>query len=199
MKHLAFITMAVLAFSGFAHAAETKPDNPNIVFIYVDDMGYGDVQCLNPERGKIPTPHMDKLASEGMIFADAHTSSSVCTPSRYSLLTGRYNWRTERQGGVLNGFGKPLIAKDRLTVASLLKAEGYNTAMIGKWHLGMNFTKNGEAPQHVDWKGTIEGGPSDLGFDYYFGISASLDMPPYIYIENDRFVGECTTEKKFFA
>lgn len=170
---------------------------PNIVFIYADDMGYGDVQCLNPERGNILTPHMDKLAGEGMIFTDAHTSSSVCTPSRYALMTGRYNWRSERQAGVLNGFGKPLIPTSRMTVASLLKAQGYNTAMIGKWHLGMNFVKKGKAQHQVDWKGPITGGPYDLGFDYYFGISASLDMPPYIYIENDRFVGECTTTKAF--
>ena len=172
--------------------------NPNIVFIYADDMGYGDVQCLNPERGKIPTPYMDQLAEEGMIFTDAHTSSSVCTPSRYSLMTGRYNWRTAKQGGVLNGFGTPLIPTSRMTVASLLKAQGYNTGMIGKWHIGMNFTKAGKAQIDVDWKGPITGGPYDLGFDYYFGISASLDMPPYIYIENDRFVGECTTTKAFF-
>ena len=145
---------------------------PNIVFIYADDMGYGDVQCLNPDRGKILTPHMDNLAAEGMIFTDAHTSSSVCTPSRYSLLTGRYNWRSERQGGVLNGFGAPLIPTSRMTVASLLKAQGYSTGMIGKWHLGMKFVKNGKAQHQVDWKGPITGGPYDLGFDYYFGISA---------------------------
>lgn len=177
----------------FVSMAETKP---NIVFIFADDMGYGDVQVLNPERGKIPTPHMDKLAGDGMIFTDAHTSSSVCTPSRYSLMTGRYNWRSERQSGVNNGFSKPLIPTSRMTVARLLKDQGYNTAMIGKWHLGMNFPK-GDGMNKVDWKGEIEGGPHDLGFNYYFGISASLDMPPYIYIENDRFVGECTTQKAF--
>ena len=192
--------LATFSFQSFAGDTQTpvgKSNPPNLVFIYADDMGYGDVQRLNPERGKILTPHMDALAKQGMIFTDAHTSSSVCTPSRYSLMTGRYNWRSERQAGVTNGFSSPLIPTSRTTVASFLKAQGYNTGMIGKWHLGMNFTKNGKAQHHVDWKGPIEGGPFDLGFDYYFGISASLDMPPYLYIENDRFVGECTTIKAF--
>jgi arylsulfatase A-like enzyme len=194
MKKKFCFLIGLLAISSIGFAAETKP---NIVFIYADDMGYGDVQCLNPKHGKIATPNMDQLAAEGMVFTDAHTSSSVCTPSRYGLMTGRYNWRNERQAGVLNGFGAPLIPTDRMTVASLLKAQGYNTAMIGKWHIGMNFTKAGKAQIDVDWKGPISGGPYDLGFDYYFGISASLDMPPYIYIENDHFVGECTTTKAF--
>ncbi|WPJ96256.1 arylsulfatase [Coraliomargarita algicola] len=185
---------ALLALTSLVSIAATQP---NIVFIFADDMGYGDVQVLNPERGKIPTPHIDALARDGMIFTDAHTSSSVCTPSRYSLMTGRYNWRTTRQAGVLGGFGNPLIPTGRMTVASLLKAQGYRTAMIGKWHLGMNLPK-GQGMNNIDWSGTITGGPFDLGFDYYFGISASLDMPPYIYIENDKFVGECTTTKAFF-
>jgi arylsulfatase A-like enzyme len=186
--------VGLAAISSIGFATET---NPNIVFIYADDLGYGDVQCLNPERGKIATPNMDQLAAEGMVFTDAHTTSSVCTPSRYGLMTGRYNWRSERQAGVLNGFGAPLIPTSRLTVASLLKAQGYHTAMFGKWHLGMNFAKNGKAQSDVDWKGPISGGPYDLGFETYYGISASLDMPPYIYIENDHFVGECTTTKAF--
>ncbi|MGE9270642.1 MAG: sulfatase family protein, partial [Verrucomicrobiales bacterium] len=174
---------------------------PNIVFIFMDDMGYGDVQVLNPERGKIPTPHMDRVAQEGMVFTDAHTSSSVCTPSRYSLMTGRYNWRTKKQAGVIYGFDGPLIPASRMTVASLLKAQGYETAMIGKWHIGMTMPKKGRMSwkgtlQGVDWKGTIKGGPHDLGFDYFFGISASLDMPPYLYIENDKFVGEATVLKE---
>ncbi|QDT13068.1 sulfatase family protein [Stieleria marina] len=192
---LAFWVVALLAVGLCAEASAAE--RPNIVFIYADDLGYGDVQCLNPEHGKIATPKMDQLAAEGMVFTDAHTSSSVCTPSRYGLLTGRYNWRSERQAGVINGYGKPLIPTERMTVASLLKAQGYSTAMVGKWHLGMNFVKNGKGQHQVDWKAPITGGPSDLGFDYYFGISASLDMPPYIYIENDKFVGECTTTKDF--
>jgi len=178
-----------------AENLEGKPSPPNIVFIFMDDMGYGDVKVLN-DRCKIPTPHMDQLAKEGMIFTDAHTSSSVCTPSRYSLITGRYNWRTRKQAGVLNGYGKPLIPTSRLTVASLLKKKGYQTGMIGKWHIGMNLPK-GKGMKNIDWKeGTITGGPFDLGFDYFWGISGSLDMAPYIYIENNKFVGECTVLKE---
>ncbi|MGZ0708896.1 sulfatase family protein [Coraliomargarita sp. W4R53] len=176
---------------------------PNIVYILADDMGYGDVQVLNPERGKIATPHMDQLAADGMIFTDAHSSSSVCTPTRYGIITGRYNWRSKMQKGVLNGYKPALIPTSRATVPSILREQGYNTAMIGKWHIGMDFPTvdgkrlNQQGLSNVDWNGRIERGPFDLGFDYYFGISASLDMPPFIYIENDRFVGACTTIKKF--
>lgn len=176
---------------------------PNIIYILADDMGYGDVQVLNPERGKIATPHMDQLAAQGMVFTDAHTSSSVCTPTRYGILTGRYNWRSRLQAAVLYGFDQPLIDSNRLTVAGLLKEQGYTTACIGKWHLGLGIpttTGNparGRKADHVDWTGRISGGPVDLGFDTYYGISASLDMPPYIYIENDRFVGEATAIKEF--
>lgn len=195
-------TFILLSLGTIVHAAE----RPNIIFIYADDMGYGDVQILNPERSKIPTPHMDSLAREGMIFTDAHTSSSVCTPSRYGLLTGRYNWRTELQAGVTWGFSLPLIAKDRLTVAGLLKANGYKTALIGKWHLGMTMpTTNGVLPKgrkpkslNIIWDGKIEDGPTARGFDYYYGISASLDMAPYIFIENDRFDGEIPQDGKSF-
>jgi len=195
------VFLLTLANTSFSAAEQPSPpsDSPNIVFIFADDMGIGDVHAHNTDRCKIATPHMDKMAQEGMIFTDAHTSSSVCTPSRYSLMTGRYNWRTKLQRHVLNGFGKPLIPTDRMTVANLLKDQGYQTAMVGKWHLGMNFPAGkGKGIKKVDWKGTITNGPFNAGFEYYFGISASLDMPPYIYIENDSFVGECTVEKEFF-
>jgi arylsulfatase A-like enzyme len=161
---------------------------PNIVFILADDLGYGDVHCLNPERGKIATPNLDRLASLGMTFTDAHSSSAVCTPSRYNVLTGRYNWRTHLQRGVLNGQSPPLIEANRLTVGGLLKQHGYATACIGKWHLGM------EMPKPLT-NGRIESGPITRGFDYFFGISASLDMPPYAFIENDRFT-EAPTDVK---
>ena len=186
-----------------ANAVQSSSSKPNIVFILADDLGYGDVQCLNPERGKIPTPAIDSLAAQGMIFTDAHSTSSVCTPTRYSILTGRYNWRTRLQKSVLYGFDKPLIAPERSTVADLLRQRGYTAAAIGKWHLGMELPKTedlpikGHNPQHIDWKGRIEDGPIDRGFDYFFGISASLDMPPYIYIENDQFVGQGTATKAF--
>src|SRR5207249_2587761 len=113
---------------------------PNIVYILCDDLGYGDVQCLNSE-GKIPTPHLDGLAAQGMIFTDAHSGSSVCSPTRYGLMTGRYAWRSRLQSGVLGGLSPRLIEPGRMTVASLLKEQGYHTACLGKWHLGMDWVK----------------------------------------------------------
>jgi arylsulfatase A-like enzyme len=181
---------------------------PNIVFILCDDLGYGDVRCLNPE-GKIATPNMDRLAAGGMAFIDAHTSSSVCSPTRYGLLTGRYNWRSKLQSGVLGGLSPRLIEPGRMTVASLLKAQGYQTACIGKWHLGMDWVKhegkdvselNIETPAQVgsvDFSQPIKNGPMSVGFDYYYGISASLDMVPYTFIENDHVVAVPTEEQSF--
>ncbi len=158
---------------------------PNLIYILADDMGYGDLSCLNPES-KIRTTHLDRLAAGGMRFSDAHASSAVCTPSRYSILTGRYNWRSALKKGVTNGYSEHLIEAGRLTVASLLKQHGYTTAAIGKWHLGWDWAKSGPAPTDVDFTKPIAHGPCNNGFDYFFGISASLDMPPYVYIENDR-------------
>lgn len=175
-------------------AATPAAAKPNIVFILADDLGYGDVHCLNPERDKIATPHIDRLAAEGMTFTDAHSTSAVCTPSRYGILTGRYNWRSRLQSGVLGGFSPPLIAPARLTVAELLKENGYQTACIGKWHLGLTFArKNGKR----DLAGPISDGPLQHGFDYFFGIAASLDMPPFAFIENDHFTQVPSVTKKF--
>ncbi len=193
--------LGMLAALGTSSAISARP--PNIVYILADDMGYGDVQCLNPERGLIPTPHMDRLAAEGMVFTDAHTSSAVCTPTRYGVLTGRYNWRTRLQTFVLWGYSPPLIAQDRMTVADFLREQGYHTAAIGKWHLGMGLPTTDGKPaddkgDNVDWKSPITDSPVHHGFDYFYGISASLDMPPYLYIENDRFVGEGTVQKNFW-
>jgi len=185
-------------------------DPPNIVFILADDQGFGDVSALNPDS-KIPTPAIDRIAKEGMVFADAHSSSSVCTPTRYSLLTGRYHWRTHLQRGVLGGFSQPLISPKRLTVASLLQEHGYRTACIGKWHLGWDWPlKNGGTADDqgnfsggfrqgwaVDYAGEIRNGPNDLGFDYFFGISASLDMPPYVFVRNRLPTEMATVEKAF--
>lgn len=214
MKKRILIPLFAGCLALFARASE----RPNIVFILADDLGYGDVQCLNPERGKIPTPHMDKVAAEGMTFTDAHTSSSVCTPSRYSIMTGRYSWRSKLQRSVLNGYGRPLIPTDRMTVAGFLKENGYATAMFGKWHLGLDIaTTDGKPAQpkgglrqkrnkgpfppeelsNIDWKGTIKGGPVDLGFDSWFGITASLDFPPYLWIRDRNWVGEGTHVKAF--
>jgi len=170
--------------------AVAAASRPNIVYILCDDLGYGDVHALNPERGKIPTPNIDKLAAQGMVFTDAHAGSSVCTPSRYGILTGRYCWRTKLQSSVLSGTSDPLIATDRMTVASLLKQHGYGTACLGKWHLGLRFGSHmGTDP--------IDDGPLQHGFDYFFGISASLDMPPFAFIENSRFTQDLTVQKKW--
>ncbi len=158
---------------------------PNIVYILADDMGYGDLSCLNPDS-KIHTVHLDRLAAEGMAFRDAHASSAVCTPSRYSILTGRYNWRSWLKEGVNFGYDKALIEPERMTIASYMKEHGYNTACIGKWHLGWTWPLQSDAKEDVDFAQPIADGPTARGFDYFFGISASLDMPPYVYIENDR-------------
>ncbi|MCA9202616.1 MAG: arylsulfatase, partial [Planctomycetales bacterium] len=178
-------------------------DRPNIVYILADDLGYGDVRCLNPE-GKIATPNLDRLAADGVIFTDAHSSSSVCTPTRYGVLTGRYNWRSRLKSSVLWGFSQRLIEQDRLTVPAMLKQHGYATGCFGKWHLGMNWPlkDGGFASQDADgWKvdytAPIQEGPNAVGFDEFFGISASLDMPPYVFIRNDRSVGVPTVEKKW--
>ena len=158
---------------------------PNILYILADDMGYGDVSCLNP-ASKIRTRHLDELAAGGLVCRDAHATSAVCTPSRYGILTGRYNWRSWLKEGVTFGFDGPLIQQERMTVASLLKEGGYTTACIGKWHLGWTWPRTGDAPDDVDYEQPIIDGPTSLGFDFFFGISASLDMPPYVYVENDR-------------
>lgn len=210
-----FLILSALVVCSTLSAETAKP---NIVYILADDLGYGDVQTLNPERGKIPTPHMDQLAKDGITFTNAHTTSSVCTPTRYSILTGRYNWRTTRQASVLNGYGEPMIAIDRMTVPGFLKKNGYNTAMIGKWHLGLGIAtidgkkatakkglkekkgKGAFSPEelsNIDWKGTIKGGPVDLGFDSWYGISASLDFPPYVWIRDRNWIGEGTHAKAF--
>ena len=172
----------ILSLTGFSTLAASV-GKPNIIYILADDLGYGDVQCLNP-RGKIPTPNLDRLAHEGMMFTDAHSNSSVCTPTRYGVLTGRYDWRSRLKKSVLGGMSPHLIEDGRMTVAAFLKAQGYGTACIGKWHLGLDLPKNdGE----IDWQRPIARGPTSVGFDYFYGISASLDMPPYVYIENDHF------------
>jgi arylsulfatase A-like enzyme len=189
MKILNQFTTVSLLFTGLT-ATSQPVQKPNIIYILADDLGYGDVQCLNPERGKIATPNMDKLASQGMIFTNTHSSSSVCTPTRYGILTGRYNWRTHLQSGVLSGYSEPLIDAARLTVPALLKQNGYTTGIIGKWHLGMDIPKDEPSPR-------ITNGPTTRGFDSYFGISASLDMPPFAFIENDHFTEPLTTTKKW--
>jgi arylsulfatase A-like enzyme len=195
--------------------------HPNVVILYADDLGYGDPQCYNPDRGRISTPHIDRLAATGMRFTDGHSSSGVCSPSRYTLLTGRYHWRTRLQSGIVGLWGTPLIAPDRLTVAGLAKQHGYRTACIGKWHLGMDWpldaaeralvsgfegnkrtSSHGSADASVTaahreaWQRIfarpIAGGPTARGFDRYFGTDVP-NWPPYCFIDNDRTVGIPTT------
>jgi len=163
---------------------------PNIIYILADDMGYGDVSCLN-EKSKIKTENLDKLASAGIRFNDAHSSSAVCTPSRYSILTGRYNWRSRLKSSVLWGNSDHLIEDERTTIASFLKPHGYNSAMIGKWHLGWDWTTTDgksalENLSNIDFNGPVVNGPDACGFDYYYGHVASLDIPPYVYVENGQ-------------
>lgn len=173
--------------------SQQPPDpSPNIVIIFADDMGYGDPTCYNP-GSKIRTPHIDDLAKSGMLFTDAHSNSSVCTPSRYGLLTGRYAWRSRLKQGVTWSYDSALIERDRTTVASMLKSKGYKTACIGKWHLGLDWQWNDDK---VDFNQPFGGGPNELGFDYFYGITASLDIPPYAYLENDRVVGQLDSISK---
>jgi arylsulfatase A-like enzyme len=194
---------------GVTLAAEV-PRTPHVVVILADDLGTGDVQCYNPVRGKIPTPNIDRLATQGMRLTDGHSSSGVCSPSRYALLTGRYHWRTRLQSGIVGVFGEPLIAPDRLTIAGLAKRQGYRTACIGKWHLGWDWPipqgqralfhvptgQNDEArptdAQLAAWQDVfgrpIPGGPTSRGFDEYFGTDVP-NWPPYCFMENDRTVG----------
>jgi arylsulfatase A len=194
---------AVLPFTIFAAAPR-----PNVVIILADDLGYGDVQCYNPGRGKIKTPQIDKLATQGMRFTDGHTSSGVCSPTRYALLTGRYHWRTRLQSGIVEHLGPPLIAPDRLTIAGLAKAHGYRTACIGKWHLGWDWnipadqmglfapgravsppvTDAHRAAWNVFYARPLAGGPTTRGFDEYFGTDVP-NQSPYCFIANDRTVG----------
>lgn len=173
---------------------------PNIILMLTDDLGIGDVSCFNP-ASKIRTECLDRLASQGMRMTDCHSSSAVCSPSRYALLTGRYNWRSRLKASVLPGLSPHLIENDRLTVPQMLKNAGYKTACVGKWHLGMDWaTRDGyqlpetydqvfTMPQPmdgVDYTQPVKNGPTTKGFDYYYGMPASLDQPPFVRMENDR-------------
>jgi len=156
--------------------------HPNVILIMADDMGYGDVHALNPDS-RIPTPNLDGLARGGMSFTDAHTPSSVCTPTRYGLLTGRYCWRSRLKRGVLNGYSSRLIEPGRQTIGHVMQAAGYHTAIVGKWHLGLGWKKRaGE----LDFTQAVEDAPNALGFDSSYIIPASLDFPPYVYLRDGR-------------
>lgn len=179
--------------------AEGFARQPNVIYILADDLGSGDLSCLNPDS-QIRTPNLDQLASDGLVFTDAHSGSAVCTPTRYGILTGRYAFRSRLKKGVLGGYSPMLIENDRFTVADLMKKAGYRTGVVGKWHLGLDWTKNdpskaiSQAEYDADWTKTdnlalekgITAGPNNLGFDHSFIIPASLDIPPYIYLQNGK-------------
>ncbi|MEM7539929.1 MAG: arylsulfatase [Chloroflexota bacterium] len=187
---------------------------PNIIYILADDMGYGDMACNNP-NSKIPTPNLDKLASQGMRFTDAHAPSSVCSPTRYALMTGRYAWRTPLKQTVLWPWDPPLIEPDRLTVGKLLQEQGYRTACLGKWHLGWawetldgspanegtqigiaDWEKRYALSENIDFTKPMRGGPIDNGFDTYFGVDVP-NFPPYTWFDQDRIPAEdLPTEEK---
>jgi arylsulfatase A-like enzyme len=211
-RHLLLACLFVFAVCSSPLLAGQRP---NILIILADDLGYGDMQANNPMRGKIPTPHMDRLAAQGMRFTDAHSSSGCCSPTRYTLLTGRYHWRSRLQQGIVGVWGAALIAPDRLTIGRLAQQHGYRTACIGKWHLGRDWPITREqrslfegfggqrggganvATQLTDahrevWQKVfsqpIPGGPTARGFDEYFGTDVP-NWPPYCFIENDRTIG----------
>ncbi|PZX59690.1 arylsulfatase A-like enzyme [Algoriphagus ratkowskyi] len=192
---LAFI-FSFLGLLSCAVKAKEEIKKPNVIIILADDLGYGDIGAFNPDS-KIPTPYIDQMAKQGMIFTDAHTPSAVCTPTRYGLLTGRYNWRSTLKSGVLTGNSTALIPKGRSTIASTLKNQGYHTAFIGKWHLGWNWatidgnplTADGWGPNNFDqinFNKPVTHTPNDLGFEYAYGHAGSLDMAPYVYVENGK-------------
>jgi arylsulfatase A len=174
---------AALAHVGDTSLLQAQPPAlpPNIIYILADDLGIGDLASYNP-LSAIPTPHTDRMAAEGARFVDMHSPSAVCTPTRYGVMTGRYCWRTRLKSGVLWGYSPNLIEPGRTTVPSFLRDAGYYTAGIGKWHLGLG------DKDPVDYAQPLRPGPLDHGFDSYFGIPASLDMPPYVYIDGDRVV-----------
>ncbi len=204
MKKLGVLLFALLSVVTDAQAADaTRPANrPNIVLFMVDDLGYGDVGFLNPDS-KIKTPNLDRLAAQGVVFTDGHTAAGVCTPARYAALTGRYSFRSRLQSRILGGYDPKLIEDGRLTLPEMLQKQGYTTAVIGKWHLGMTFPRHegtpapasptaGPAPENVDFTKPVTGGPNAQGFDYFYGIPSSIDIAPYVYMENERFLAQPT-------
>jgi len=170
-------------FVGAALSVSAAQQMPNIVLIFADDLGYGDVGCYGATL--VDTPNIDRLAAEGRRFTDAHSASAVCTPSRYGLLTGQYPSQANGGKGIWGAcspLSKLLIDTDKMTIASLLKQKGYATSVFGKWHLGFGNVD-------TDYAKPLRPGPLELGFDYYFGVPVVNSAPPYVYVENDKVVG----------
>lgn len=193
---LAAITLAGLPMLSCQQESKLTP--PNIILILADDMGFGDVEVLNPES-RIATPNLDRLATEGIIFTDAHTPSGVCTPTRYGLLTGRYCWRTGLTSGVLWDYAGCLVEPGRLTLAEMLQNKGYYTGMVGKWHLGIDWALKDDSEiemmktdfrysnfENIDFHSPVSRGINDHGFHYSFAIAGSANMTPFTYIGNNR-------------
>lgn len=203
MKHLSRTAAALLATLALAlpsRAAEQAPGLPNIVFILADDLGYADVGCYGAE--KIRTPHIDRLAEQGIRFTDGHAGASTCTPTRYALMTGRYNFRSWLKYSALSTSAPLLIDEDRVTIASFLASAGYATSLVGKWHLGYGREEGfederGNTPPNYwetrgrgpDWNGVLKPGPRENGFDYSYVIPVANSFPPYVFVENDRVDG----------
>ena len=176
---------------------------PNIVFILADDLGYGDVHCFGGNRCQIDTPHFDRLAAEGMRFSNAHANASVCVPTRVAIMTGRYPWRlpTAEPCGPW-GFLGPRYTKQHYTLAKMLKVGGYQTGYVGKWHLGTKMQTvddNVQGPTNVDYSKPLLTGPREQGFDYSFILPGSLDMYPYVFARDGRWVGKVNRRKGWSA
>ena len=202
-----FCLCAMIVAFATSLQAQTLQSLPNVIVVLADDLGIGDLQCTSPDC-KIKTPNLLTMANEGLTFMDAHTPSAVCTPTRYGLLTGRYNWRSRLKKGVLNGYSKHLIPAERATVAHLMRKAGYNTQMIGKWHLGWDWTKlpKGQTAgddairvkkqPNVDFTKPVLNGPDINGFDGYYGHCGSLDMAPYVWVDTGKVTAQPIASKK---
>ena len=204
-----FCILSLLLFIGCLPENKSNSKFPNIIYILADDLGYGDLSIYN-KTSKIKTPHLDQLASEGMRFMDMHSTSSVCTPTRYSILTGEYAWRTSLKSGVLWSYGPLMIPDEKETVAKLLQRNGYQTAVVGKWHLGLDWQLKTSYRENqvirndgglitdykeeiIDFSKNPTKGPTQVGFDYSYILPASLDIPPYVYLENEKFTQPIST------
>ena len=209
MKIKYFYIICLILFFSCLPEKKSNIKLPNIIYILADDLGYGDLSIYN-KASKIKTPHLDKFSSEGMRFMDMHSTSSVCTPTRYSILTGEYAWRTSLKSGVLWSYGPLMIPDEKETVAKLLQRNGYQTAVVGKWHLGLDWQLKTSYRENqvirndgglitdykeeiIDFSKNPTKGPTQVGFDYSYILPASLDIPPYVYLENEKFTQPIST------